>query len=260
MNLRLDKYLADFTELTRSQAKREIREGRVQVNGETAKAGNDKVAFSDSVLWDGREIRGQQYQYIMLNKPAGIVSSTADDRDETVVEYIRKRSPAGISSISEHNGESVFLAKDLFPMGRLDKDTEGLLVLTNDGELAHRLLSPRYHEVKKYFVQLDKDLDTTDVEKMREGLDIGEKRLTRPAVLEILAPREALLTITEGKFHQVKRMFAKLGKAVIYLKRVEMGTLVLDESLAVGEWRFLTEEEIRNLTSQPDNGKSNSSG
>ena len=250
MNLRLDKYLADFTELTRSQAKREIREGRVQVNGETAKAGNDKVAFSDSILWDGREIRGQQYQYIMLNKPAGIVSSTADDRDETVVEYIRKRSPAGISSISEHNGESVFLAKDLFPMGRLDKDTEGLLVLTNDGELAHRLLSPRYHEVKKYFVQLDKDLDTTDVEKMREGL----------AVLEILAPREALLTITEGKFHQVKRMFAKLGKAVTYLKRVEMGTLVLDESLAVGEWRFLTEEEIRNLTSQPDNGKSNSSG
>lgn len=132
-------------------------------------------------------------------------------------------------------------------MGRLDKDTEGLLILTNDGELAHRLLSPRYHVAKKYFVQLDMDLDTTDVEKMREGLDIGEKRLTSPAVLEILAPREALLTITEGKFHQVKRMFAKLGKTVTYLKRVEMGTLVLDESLAVGEWRFLTEEEIRNL-------------
>ena len=232
MNLRLDKYLADFTELTRSQAKKEIQEGRVQVNGETAKTGNDKVAFSDSVLWDGREIRGQQYQYIMLNKPAGIISSTMDDRDETVVEYIRKRSPVGSSSVPEHGGESVFLAKDLFPMGRLDKDTEGLLILTNDGELAHRLLSPRHH-----------------VEKMWEGLDIGEKRLTSPAVLEILAPREGLLTITEGKFHQVKRMFAKLGKTVTYLKRVKMGTLVLDESLAVGEWRFLTEEEIRNLAS-----------
>ncbi|MCI8363569.1 MAG: rRNA pseudouridine synthase [Eubacterium sp.] len=247
MNLRLDKYLADFTELTRSQAKKEIREGRVQVNGEPAKTGNDKVAFSDSILWDGREIRGQQYQYIMLNKPAGIISSTADDRDETVVEYIKKHSPVGMDSVPEHDRKSVFLAKDLFPVGRLDKDTEGLLILTNDGELAHRLLSPRHHVAKKYFVRLDKDLNTTDVDKMREGLDIGEKRLTSPAALEILAPREALLTITEGKFHQVKRMFAKLGKNVIYLKRTEMGTLTLDESLAVGEWRVLTEEEIQNL-------------
>ncbi len=103
MNLRLDKYLADFTELTRSQAKKEIREGRVQVNGETVKTGNDKVAFSDSILWDGREIRGQQYQYIMLNKPAGIISSTADDRDETVVEYIRKHFPVGMESVLEHS-------------------------------------------------------------------------------------------------------------------------------------------------------------
>lgn len=247
MNLRLDKYLADFTELTRSQAKKVIQEGRVQVNGETAKTGNDKVAFSDCILWDGREIRGQQYQYIMLNKPAGIISSTEDDRDETVVEYIRKHSPADMASDPGQRHETVFLAKDLFPMGRLDKDTEGLLILTNDGELAHRLLSPKYHVAKKYFVRLDKCLDTTDVDKMREGLDIGEKKLTSPAVLEILAPREGLLTITEGKFHQVKRMFAKLGKTVTYLKRVEMGTLVLDESLAVGEWRFLTEKEIRDL-------------
>ncbi len=254
MKLRLDKYLADFTELTRSQAKKEIREGRVQVNGETAKTGNDKVAFSDSILWDGREIQGQKYQYIMLNKPAGIISSTEDNRDETVVEYIRKRSSAGTSSAPGCSRESVFLAKDLFPMGRLDKDTEGLLILTNDGELAHRLLSPRHHVAKKYFVQLDKDLDTTDVEEMQEGLDIGEKRLTSPAVLEILTPREAFLTITEGKFHQVKRMFAKLGKTVTYLKRVEMGTLVLDESLAVGEWRFLTEEEIQDLINICENG------
>ncbi len=249
MNLRLDKYLADFTELTRSRAKKEIREGRVQVNGETAKTGNDKVAFSDSILWDGREIRGQKYQYILLNKPTGIISSTADDRDETAVEYIKKHSPVVLPSVPEYDGKSVFLAKDLFPVGRLDKDTEGLLILTNDGGLAHRLLSPRHHVAKKYFVQLDKNLDTTDVEKMRDGMDIGEKRLTSPAVLEILAPREAFLTITEGKFHQVKRMFAKLGKTVTYLKRVEMGTLVLDESLAVGEWRFLTEEEIQNLAS-----------
>lgn len=247
MNLRLDKYLADFTELTRSQAKKEIREGRVQVNGETAKTGNGKVAFSDSVLWDGREIRGQQYQYIMLNKPAGIISATVDDKNETVVEYIGKHLPMRRAASPEHRQEPVFLARDLFPVGRLDKDTEGLLLLTNDGELAHRLLSPRHHVTKKYFVRLDRDFNTTDVDKMQEGLDIGEKRITSPAVLEILSPREGFLTITEGKFHQVKRMFAKLGKTVVYLKRVEMGTLKLDRNLAVGEWRFLTEEEIRDL-------------
>ncbi len=247
MNLRIDKYLADYTDMTRSQAKKAIREGRVRVNGEIVKKGDDKVSFSDSVLWDEKEIRGQRYQYIMLNKPAGVISSTTDKNETTVVEYIhRHRTPKGWK---ERPDETFFLTKDLFPMGRLDKDTEGLLVLTNDGELAHRLLSPKYHVKKKYFVRVNRDVNETDVEHMRIGLDIGEKRETKPAVLEIVSPRECYLTITEGKFHQVKRMFAALGKTVIALKRVEMGSLKLDDSLEPGEWRFLTEEEVEGLRS-----------
>ncbi len=243
MKMRLDKYISDYTELTRSQAKKVIRDGEISVNGKVTKKGDDKVSFSDSVFWREREIRGQKNQYIMLNKPAGIVSSTEDNRDTTVVEYIR-RTPA----VQQSDGsEGTMLAKDLFPMGRLDKDTEGLLILTNDGELAHRLLAPKNHVDKKYFVRLDADLEPGDGEALKNGLDIGEKHKTKPAILERLTDRECYLTITEGKFHQVKRMFAALGKHVIYLKRESMGALALDETLPVGEWRFLTEEEIERL-------------
>lgn len=245
MNVRLDKYLSDHTEMTRSHAKKAIREGRVRVNGEIAKKGDDKVSFSDSVLWDEKEIRGQRYQYIMLNKPAGVVSATRDIRETTVVEYVKGRRPK--ERMGERSDEEVFLAKDLFPMGRLDKDTEGLLVLTNDGELAHRLLSPKYHVDKKYFVRVDRNIESTDVEHMAEGIDIGETNSTKPAEMEVLSPRECYLTITEGKFHQVKRMFAALGKEVVYLKRVQMGNLKLDGSLDTGEWRYLTEEEVEGL-------------
>lgn len=247
MNMRLDKYLSDYTELTRSEAKRAVRSGRVLVNGVVQRKGEDKVEMTDTVCLDGREIKGQQYQYIMLNKKSGLVSATSDGKDETVIEYIRRQLP----SCGETQGlEMPFLAKDLFPMGRLDKDTEGLLVLTNDGELAHRLLSPKNHVDKKYFVRLDSCVGETDVEKMREGLEIGERHKTRPATMEILSERECTLTITEGKFHQIKRMFAALGKKVVYLKRVQMGGLRLDEGLETGGWRFLTEEEIRSLKAE----------
>ena len=153
------------------------------------------------------EVVGERYQYIMFNKPAGVVSATVDRDETTVVEYVRSRSPR-------------HLAKDLFPMGRLDKDTRGLLVLTNDGDMAHRLLSPARHVPKKYYVV---------------------------AHMEIISGNECFLTITEGKYHQIKRMFRCLGKTVVGLKRVEMAGLKLDESLAEGEWRFLTEEEIEYL-------------
>ena len=248
MNLRLDKYLADFTELTRSQAKKEIREGRVQVNGETAKTGNDKVAFSDSVLWDGREIRGQQYQYIMLNKPAGIISSTMDDRDETVVEYIRKRSPVGSSSVPEHGGESVFLAKDLFPMGRLDKDTEGLLILTNDGELAQRLTHPREEVEKTYHVWVQGPVEGA-AERLSRVTDL-EGEPIRPARVETLRQggetAKLSVTIHEGKNRQVRRMCAACGLEVKRLRRVREHTLELG-SLPPGKWRRLTEAEVRAL-------------
>lgn len=246
MSMRLDKYLSDYTELTRSQAKKAVRDGRVAVNGIVSQKGEDRVEVSDAVLFDGKPVKAEKYQYIMLNKPAGLVSATTDRLNKTVVEYIRESVPAG----QEVPGcQKIFLAGNLFPVGRLDKDTEGLLVLTNDGALAHRLLSPKSHVDKTYFVRLDTGLGETDYIRMQEGLDIGEKRKTHPAKLEILSEKEAFLTITEGKFHQVKRMFAKLGKNVVYLKRVRMGKLELDETLTVGEWRFLTEEEIRLLRS-----------
>ena len=234
MDIRLDKYISDFTELTRSEAKKAIRDGRVRVNGETARKPNAKLSFSDSVFMGEEEVVGERYQYIMFNKPAGVVSATVDRDETTVVEYVRSRSPR-------------HLAKDLFPMGRLDKDTRGLLVLTNDGDMAHRLLSPARHVPKKYYVVLDVELNSTDVEQMRSGLDIGEKHLTKPAHMEIISGNECFLTITEGKYHQIKRMFRCLGKTVVGLKRVEMAGLKLDESLAEGEWRFLTEEEIEYL-------------
>lgn len=244
MSMRLDKYLSDYTELTRSQAKKAIRQGRVTVNGIVPEKGEDRVELSDAVLFDGKQIRAEKYQYIMLNKPAGLVSATTDDINKTVVEYIKEKPPVGQGGT---DFEEISLAKDLFPVGRLDKDTEGLLILTNDGDMAHRLLSPKRHVDKTYFVRLDTRIDEMDRIRMQEGLDIGEKKDTRPAELEILSEREAYLTITEGKFHQVKRMFAKLGKKVVYLKRVRMGELELDETLMVGDWRFLTEEEIRVL-------------
>lgn len=241
MSVRLDKYISDFTGMTRSQAKKAVRDGKVSVNGEVVTKGDEKVSFSDSVFLGQSEIRGGDHQYMMFNKPAGVVSATVDAEHKTVLDCVR-------SGIDQTSGEPPsYVAKDLFPMGRLDKDTEGLLILTNDGPLAHRLLSPGRHVPKKYYVQLDTALDEQDVEKMRGGLDIGEKRLTKPAEMEILSGNCCFLTITEGKFHQVKRMFGCLGKRVIGLKRVEMAGLKLDESLAAGEWRFLTEDEIAYL-------------
>lgn len=244
MKMRLDKFVSDYTELTRSQAKKIIRSGEITVNGKQTKKGDDKVSFSDSVLWGERRIQGQQYQYIMLNKPAGIVSATVDRKETTVVEYVignpDKQMLTGVRV-----ADGMMIAKDLFPMGRLDKDTEGLMILTNDGELAHRLLAPKYHVDKKYFVRLDADLKADDARAMKEGMDIGEKHKTKPAHLEYVSDRECYLTISEGKYHQVKRMFAALGKHVVYLKRVAVGGIALDEALPCGSWRFLKEEEIR---------------
>lgn len=241
--MRLDKYLADYTELTRSQAKQQLRSGNIRVNGEIVKKGNEAVSFSDSVFWGSRRVEGARYQYIMLNKPKGVVSATVDKQCTTVVECIR----AQTFRADGKDSSSFYLAKDLFPVGRLDKDTEGLLFLTNNGEMAHRMLSPVRHVPKKYFVQLDAALDTTDVERMRAGIDIGERRPAKPAEMEILSEKECFLTITEGRYHQVKRMFHCLGKTVLRLKRVEMAGVKLDESLAAGEWRFLREEEICHL-------------
>ena len=169
----------------------------------------------------------------MLNKPAGVVSATLDSRETTVLELIKD---------SRRDG--------LFPVGRLDKDTEGLLLITNNGELAHHLLSPKRHVDKVYFVRVRGQVTKDDEERFAKGLDIGDEKKTLPADLRILncgEISEAEIIIREGRFHQVKRMFSAVGKEVLYLKRLSMGTLKLDERLAPGQYRRLTEEEVEKL-------------
>lgn len=244
--MRLDKYLAQAGIGTRSEVKKMIRYGRVLLNDVVAKKPEEKVSESDEVVVDGEVIVLEQFQYFMLNKPAGVVSATMDKNDATVVELIKEAH-----------------LKDIFPVGRLDKDTEGLLLLTNDGALAHELLSPRKHVEKTYFVRVTGKVTDEDVKAFAQGIDIGDDKLTKPAKLEkiqyvsldgeVMASAdgeimtELQITITEGRYHQVKRMFAKVGKPVQYLKRISMGSLKLDSSLQLGEYRRLTEEEVKVL-------------
>lgn len=246
--MRLDKYLAEMGEGTRQEVKAFIRKGRVMVNGVPVKKPEAKVEEGkDQVTLDGREIPYQKYLYYMLNKPAGVITATTDSRERTVLDLL---------------GED--RRKDLFPVGRLDKDTEGLLLITNDGPLAHRLLSPRKHVDKCYYAKVRGEVTGEDVEQFAQGLflaGLGEEKeeKTMPARLEILktasaagkeAPgivSEILLTIQEGKFHQVKRMFQAVGKEVLYLKRLSMGSLKLDPELAPGQYRELTKEEMERL-------------
>lgn len=234
--MRLDKYLAEMGVGTRQEVKKQIRQGKAAVNGTVVKAADTKIdETSDEVTICGRNISYVSYEYYMLNKPAGVVSATEDRRDTTVIDLIKEKK-----------------RKDLFPVGRLDKDTEGLLLITNDGDLAHRLLAPKKHVDKVYYAKVAGIVTEEDVKRFAEGIDIGaeEEEMTRPAKLDIMKSAEESeirLTIHEGKFHQVKRMFLAVGKEVTYLKRERMGTLCLDENLKPGEYRLLTEEEIENV-------------
>lgn len=234
--MRLDKYLAEMGVGTRQEVKKQIRQGKAAVNGTVVKAADTKIdETSDEVTIGGQNISYVSYEYYMLNKPAGVVSATEDRRDTTVIDLIKEKK-----------------RKDLFPVGRLDKDTEGLLLITNDGDLAHRLLAPKKHVDKVYYAKVAGIVTEDDVEKFAQGIDIGteEEEMTRPARLDILKSgeeSEIRLTIHEGKFHQVKRMFQAVEKEVIYLKRERMGSLCLDEDLKPGEYRLLTEEEIENV-------------
>ena len=233
--MRLDNLLCEMNLGTRSQVKELIKKGRVTVNGNTAQRPEQKTdPENDRICVDGKPISYIQYVYYMLHKPAGCVSATEDGRHATVLDYIKDEPRR----------------QELFPVGRLDLDTEGLLLMTNDGELAHRLLSPAHHVPKTYYAKVKGQVTGQDVEEFSKGLDIGEKKLTKPAELTILQSgeiSEILVIITEGRFHQIKRMFACVGKEVIYLKRIRMGSLQLDENLAPGEYRPLTEEEVLEL-------------
>lgn len=233
--LRLDKYLADMGIGTRSELKTWIRQGRVSINGAVCNKPEQKVSIElDEIFFDGTRINYSKNIYYMLHKPAGVISATMDNVNETVLDLIKDSK-----------------GKELFPVGRLDKDTEGLLLITNDGNLAHQLLSPKKHVDKVYYAKVRGKVTEEDREAFLIGVDIGEERPTLPAKLKILKSDEVSeieLTIQEGKFHQVKRMFQAIGKEVIYLKRLSMGSLRLDEGLAPGEYRELTKEEVIRLS------------
>lgn len=232
MQKRLDKFLCDLNIGTRSQVKTFIQKGLVTVNGEIIKKPEYKVSDTDSVCYQGQALSGEQYAYYMLHKPAGIISATEDKFQTTVLEYFKKEP-----------------CKNLYPVGRLDKDTEGLLLITNDGELGHRLLSPRHHIPKTYYVELKHSVTEVEISLLETGIDIGEKNVTLPAKIEIIDEKMLYITITEGKFHQIKRMFEAVNNKVIYLKRISMGDLTLDASLPKGHYRRLTIEEITYLKS-----------
>ena len=238
-NIRLDKYLSEMGEGTRSQIKEMARKGRIAVNGAVEKKADRKVSPSeDRVTVDGRDVSYAAYEYYMLHKPQGVVSATEDKVHTTVVDLIEERR-----------------RNDLFPVGRLDIDTEGLLILTNDGEMAHRLLAPKSHVDKVYFAKIEGTLPVDAVEQMKKGITLEDGTVTLPADLKVMEgaeddAAEVLLTIHEGKFHQVKRMFESIGCHVVYLKRLSMGPLELDEKLKPGEYRPLTEQEIEHLKKQ----------
>lgn len=225
--MRLDKFLCEMNIGTRSQVKDYIRKGMVTINASVATKPEQKVAEDkDIVAFRGEVLRYQQYFYYMLNKPQGVVSATRDNLDKTVLDLIKTD------------------RKDLFPVGRLDKDTEGLLLITNDGELAHNMLSPRKHVAKTYLVTIQKELSAEDITALETGVDIGDDKPTAPAKVMIISPTQLHLSISEGRFHQVKRMLKAVDNEVLALKRLCFGALTLDEGLAPGEYRELTAQEV----------------
>ncbi len=235
MQIRLDKFLADAKVGSRSEVKEYIKKGRIRINDAIAQKAEMKIdTQKDLVYFDQERVREKGFVYYMLNKPKGVVSATTDRMDTTVVDLLKEEK----------------YCEELFPVGRLDKDTEGLLLLTNDGVLAHNLLSPKKHVEKVYYALIKGYVDEEDVTAFREGLDIGEKKNTMPSDLHILKSgeiSEVEITICEGKFHQVKRMFQAVSKEVIYLKRISMGNLLLDRRLQPGEYRHLTKTEMELL-------------
>lgn len=251
MKARLDKILADSGLGTRSSVRDLIKSGKIKVNDVTQKDPGKKVdTDKDRIICGGEDISYSEMVYYMLNKPAGVITATEDKNQKTVLDLITDKK-----------------RRDLFPVGRLDKDTVGLLIITNDGALSHRLLAPGKHVAKKYLVRVDGIITDEIKEAICSGVDIGDDKPTAPAELEnvglvstaesdeVVVPEmdsdgvvyEAEIIITEGRYHQIKRMFEAFGLNVIYLKRLSMGSLTLDPKLEEGEWRYLTDEELKRL-------------
>ena len=229
--MRLDRYLCELNIGTRSQVKEFIKKGLVSINGRTIRLADYRIEEqTDQIAFQGKTLTYQKYVYYMLNKPQGVVSATQDNTAGTVTELLAAEG-----------------RKDLFPVGRLDKDTEGLLLLTNDGKLAHRLLSPKKHVDKTYLVTVAHSLSEEDIRRLEQGVDIGEDRITLPAKVAVQSERMIHLTIQEGKYHQVKRMLQAVDNQVTALKRIRFGKIILDEELAPGAYRPLTTQEEKEL-------------
>lgn len=229
--IRLDKYLAHAGLGTRKEVKQLIRAKRIKVNGEIVRNDDWKIdEHNDVVCLDDEVISYEKYIYMMLNKPAGVISATYDEVHATVMDCFDQ-----------------YIPTDAFPVGRLDLDTEGLLLITNDGALAHELLAPKKHVDKIYYVKVKEVITQAGIDALEAGIQINDDEKCEPASVKLLSPYEMELTIHEGKFHQIKRMMHAIDNEVIYLKRLQMGSLKLDETLACGAYRPLYEEEINAL-------------
>lgn len=230
--MRLDKLLANSGFGTRTEVKKLIRYKAVTINGEVAKSGSTHVdEVNDEVAVYEEPVVYLKNIYLMMNKPKDVVSATQDNIHETVIDLV----------------DEGLLYFDLFPVGRLDIDTEGFLILTNDGQFSHRVLSPNKHVPKMYYLETDEAIPQKAIEAFTKGVPILDGYVTKPAVLEILSETTAHLTITEGKYHQVKEMMLTQGVEVTYLKRVKYGNLELDSDLALGEYRLIEEEELAKI-------------
>ena len=231
--MRVDKLLSNVGVASRAELKKYCKQGLISVNGKVINNPGIQVdSENDEVMFNGEKIVYREFIYIMLNKPDGYISATFDKHDPIVLDLI----------------DSSYLVFEPFPVGRLDKDTEGLLVLTNDGQLSHRVLSPKKHVPKTYYAKIQGKVTEEDILAFEKGVILDDGYETMPSQLKILKSddiSEIELTIDEGKFHQVKRMFESVDKKVVYLKRISMGKLKLDESLELGEYRELTEEEVK---------------
>ena len=237
--MRLDKFLANSGIGTRKEVKEILKKGKISVNSIFIKDGRIHInEKKDIIKYEDKVVGYKPFVYIMMNKPAGVVSATEDNHHKTVIDLLNDK----------------YRTYDIFPVGRLDIDTEGLLLLTNDGVLSHNLLSPKKHVSKKYYVKIAKPLSENDVKILENGIKLEENFITKKAKVEIISEdscenddNQVYITIYEGKFHQVKRIFKAVNNEVLYLKRVKMGNLSLDENLKLGEYRELTGKDLDEL-------------
>ncbi len=221
--------------MTRKECAAAVKCGRVRVNG--AAAANSAVHISpenDVITLDGERVHYMEYVYIMLNKPSGYVSSTDEPGEHTVLELL----------------SDTVVKIGVFPCGRLDKDTTGLLIMTSDGDACHRALAPKSHVDKRYYFECADELLLKDIEKMKNGITLADGYTTLPCDIEVLAPKKGIITLREGKYHQIKRMLGAVGNKITALKRISFGQILLDPTLEPGQWRYLTDEEIKLFTAE----------